>query len=111
MYLTSSAITLRAAKTILAAFSNALNKHMFCCVHHFVSFCPLLRYVLVILSYLVLVNCFIYHLEHFYLRRLSQTVVSGPTIEQLPCPNSIISIVAVFIASSCSVSTDFGKRG
>jgi hypothetical protein len=61
--------SLRIAKTILAAFSNALNKHMFACVHHFVSLCPLLRYILVIHCYLVLVNCFIYLFESFLTER------------------------------------------
>ena len=51
---TSSAITLQEAKTILAAFSNALNKHvMFNCVVHFVSF-PCLLFSLLYYLYTVI---------------------------------------------------------
>jgi hypothetical protein len=57
-YVTSSAITLQEANTILAAFSNAFNKHMFSCEFHLLAFPLFIRYVVVILVYLSLVNNF-----------------------------------------------------
>ena len=74
-YVTSYAITLQEANTILAAFSNAFNKHMFSCEFHLLVF-PLLRYVLVIQSYLSFVNCFIYLFESFFDR--SEKVSNKP---------------------------------
>lgn len=70
VYLTSSAKTLRAAKTILAAFSNALNKHMFSCVHHLssLSFVMLYYSTIILLCQLFYLssNSFIYHLTNSY---------------------------------------------
>ena len=79
----------RDAKAILAAFSNAFNKHMLACEFHLCSLSfVFLRYVLLIHYYLSCVNCFIYLFE-FFLDRVEKVSIKPSKVQERGIQTSV----------------------